>query len=150
MVVLCAEVDVHIGVCLVQGLDAFRSSDEADELDALCAVLLDLIKDVDKSEVIDSNLIESPVLGKISPLALSGGTKTLILIINDKEKIFNASTCGNNCAKWLLKISENEDVTINLRHLMDFGAGRFNIKVLNTEKIVHNMSELLDEAMAYV
>ena len=32
----------------------------------------------------------------------------------------------------------------------DFGAGRFNIKVLNTEKIVHNMSELLDEAMAYV
>ena len=109
-----------------------------------------IIRDVDKSEVIDSNLIESPVLGKISPLALSGGTKTLILIINDKEKIFNASTCGNNCAKWLLKISENEDVTINLRHLMDFGAGRFNIKVLNTDKIVHNMSELLDEAMAYV
>ena len=113
-------------------------------------IVRDIIKDVDKSEVIDSNLIESPVLGKISPLALSGGTKTLILIINDKEKIFNASTCGNNCAKWLLKISENEDVTINLRHLMDFGAGRFNIKVLNTEKIVHNMSELLDEAMAYV
>lgn len=113
-------------------------------------IVRDIIKDVDKSEVIDSNLIESPVLGKISPLALSGGTKTLILIINDKEKIFNASTCGNNCAKWLLKISENEDVTINLRHLMDFGAGRFNIKVLNTDKIVHNMSELLDEAMAYV
>ena len=74
-------------------------------------IVRDIIKDVDKSEVIDSNLIESPVLGKISPLALSGGTKTLILIINDKEKIFNASTCGNNCAKWLLKISENEDVT---------------------------------------
>ena len=108
-----------------------------------------IVRDIIK-QVIDSNLIESPVLGKISPLALSGGTKTLILIINDKEKIFNASTCGNNCAKWLLKISENEDVTINLRHLMDFGAGRFNIKVLNTEKIVHNMSELLDEAMAYV
>ena len=33
---------------------------------------------------------------------------------------------------------------------MDFGAGRLNIKVLNTDKIVHNMSELLDEAMAYV
>lgn len=113
-------------------------------------IVRDIIKDVDKSEVIDSNLIESPVLGKISPLALSGGTKTLILIINDKEKIFNASTCGNNCAKWLLKISENEDVTINLRHLLDFGEGSFNIKVLNTDKIVHDMSELLDEAMAYV
>ena len=34
-------------MCLVQGLDAFRSSDEADELDALCAVLLDLGDGVD-------------------------------------------------------------------------------------------------------
>ena len=42
VVVLCTEVDVHIGVCLVQGLDAFRSSDQTDELDALCTVLLDL------------------------------------------------------------------------------------------------------------
>ena len=42
MVILCTEVDVHIGVCLVQGLDAFRSGDQADELDALCAMLLDL------------------------------------------------------------------------------------------------------------
>jgi len=47
VIVLCAEVDVHIGMCLVQGLDAFRSSDEADELDALCAVLLDLGDGVD-------------------------------------------------------------------------------------------------------
>ena len=42
VVVLGAQVDVHIGVSLVQGLDAFRSGDQADELDPLCAVLLDL------------------------------------------------------------------------------------------------------------
>ena len=42
MVILCTEVDVHIRVCLVQGLDAFRSGNQADELDALCAMLLDL------------------------------------------------------------------------------------------------------------
>ncbi len=40
--VLCADVDIHIRVCIVQSLDAFRCSDQADELDALCAVLLDL------------------------------------------------------------------------------------------------------------
>ena len=51
-------------------------------------IVRDIIKDVDKSEVIDSNLIESPVLGKISPLALSGGTKTFLLILNDKFLIF--------------------------------------------------------------
>ena len=41
-------------------------------------IVRDIIKDVDKSEVIDSNLIESPVLGKISPLALSGDRKSVV------------------------------------------------------------------------
>lgn len=35
--------------------------------------------------------------------------KTLILVKFEKDKIFNASTCGDNCAKWLLKIAETED-----------------------------------------
>lgn len=31
-----------------------------------------------------------------------------------KEMIFfNASTCGNNCVKWILKIAEEQDITIN-------------------------------------
>ena len=32
--------------------------------------------------------------------------KTLLLIYNQPEKIFNASTCGDNCAKWILKIAD--------------------------------------------
>lgn len=83
----------------------------------------EMIQDVDHSTVLDSGVIDSPVLGKIPPVQLSGGVKTLILIANEPEKVFNASTCGDNCAKWLLKIAENRDVTINLRHLMDFGNG---------------------------
>ncbi len=59
------------------------------------------------------------------------------------EKVFNASACGDNCAGWLLKIGEMQDVTINLRHLMDFGEGEFLIKILNTGQMVHNMRELL-------
>lgn len=80
-----------------------------------------MIEDVDKSAVLDSGVIDSPVLGKIPPVGLSGGVKTLILVKFEKDKIFNASTCGDNCAKWLLKIAETEDRTINLHHLMDFG-----------------------------
>ena len=38
---LSAQIDINIGGSLVQGLNAFRSSDQTDELDALCAVLLD-------------------------------------------------------------------------------------------------------------
>ena len=89
----------------------------------------EMIQDVDHSTVLDSGVIDSPVLGKIPPVQLSGGVKTLILIANEPEKVFNASTCGDNCAKWLLKIAENRDVTINLRHLMDFGNGTFTIRI---------------------
>ena len=67
----------------------------------------EMIQDVDHSTVLDSGVIDSPVLGKIPPVQLSGGVKTLILIANEPEKVFNASTCGDNCAKWLLKIAES-------------------------------------------
>lgn len=102
-----------------------------------------MIKDVDKSDVVSESVIESPVLGSITPLALSGGVKTLMLVKFDREHVFNASTCGDNCAKWLLKIAEKRKVVINLHHVMDFGKGPLKIKVLNNGKIVKNMDELL-------
>ena len=102
-----------------------------------------MIKDVDKSDVVSESVIESPVLGSVTPLALSGGVKTLMLVKFDRKHVFNASTCGDNCAKWLLKIAENRKVVINLHHVMDFGKGPFKIKVLNNGKIVKNMDELL-------
>ena len=103
----------------------------------------EMIRNVDRSIVIGPRVIDSPVLGGISPRELSGGVKTLMNIYKVPEKIFNASACGDNCAKWILKIGEMQDVTINLRHLMDFGEEEFVIKILNTDQIVHNMRELL-------
>ena len=90
----------------------------------------EMIFDIDKSTVLDSAVIDSPVMGKIPAVSLSGGVKTLILMKNEHNKIFNASTCGDNCAKWILKLAESEDLTINLRHLMDFGEGTFDIYIL--------------------
>lgn len=109
-----------------------------------------IIADVDKSEVLGSAVIDSPVLGKIPPLSLSGGAKTLILMENEPNKIFNASTCGDNCAKWILEIAKEKDITINLRHIMDFGEGEFAIHILNNDQIVHNMKELVSIAGLYV
>lgn len=110
-----------------------------------------IIKDVDKSEVISANCIQSPVLGPITPRTLSGGTKTLILMLHDDSRIFNASMCGDNCAKWILEIAKTKDLTVNLRHTMNFGKGNnFEIKILNSGRIVHNMKEYLDEAFEYV
>lgn len=112
---------------------------------------MEMIKDVDKSEVIGPHLIESPVLGPISVKEISGGVKTLILMAFDQSgKIFNASACGDNCAKWILKIGEEKDLTINLRHIMDFGNEKFEIKILNTREIVHDMGQFVEIAGRYV
>ena len=43
-------------------------------------------RNVDRSRVISEQLIESPVLGMITPVQLSRGVKTLILIANDKNR----------------------------------------------------------------
>lgn len=110
----------------------------------------EIILDVDKSTVVSANLIESPVLGPISPVMLSGGVKTLLLIKHDKKQVFNASTCGDNCAKWILQLAEKRKLVINLHHVMDFGPDDFKIKVLNSGAIAHNMSELIRESIPYL
>ena len=113
---------------------------------------VEMIRDVDRSKVIGPQVIESPVLGMITPLQLSGGVKTLLLIANDRNNkhVFNASTCGDNCAKWLLRLAEKRRVVVNLRHLMDFGDEPFKLRVLNNGKIVRSMGELIEEAGEYV
>ena len=115
-----------------------------------------IIKSVDKATVLGPRAIDSKALGVIPVTGLSGGTKTLLLIDHLPEQVFNASTCGDNCAKWILKIAERhaEDITINLRHIMNFDAGRrnkakertFHIRIVNTGEIVHNMVEYIISA----
>lgn len=109
-----------------------------------------MIADVDKSEVLGTGVIDSPVLGKIAPERLSGGVKTLMLVKFMPERVFNVSTCGNNCAKWLLKMTEQEDRTVNLRNIMNFGEEPFEVYIINTDKTAHSMKELLPIAIKYV
>jgi hypothetical protein len=108
-----------------------------------------MIKDIDKSDVVGAHLIQSPVLGPISVKEISGGVKTLILMAFDnKGKIFNASACGDNCAKWIVEIGRDKDLTINLHHVMDFsGIKDFEAIILNTGKQVHGYEEYLMESL---
>lgn len=112
---------------------------------------VEMIKDVDKAEVIGPHLIESPVLGPISVKEISGGVKTLILMaFDDSGRVFNASACGNNCAKWILEIGKRKDLTINLRHIMNFGKEPFEIKILNNGEMVHDLDRFIAVAAKYV
>lgn len=115
------------------------------------ALSVKMIKEVDQSDVISAHLIESPVLGPISVKELSGGVKTLMLLAFDRSgKVFNVSVCGDNCAKWILEIGKSKDLTINLRHIMNFGDGNFEMKLLNTGEMVYNMEEFVNVAGMYV
>ncbi len=101
-----------------------------------------IIKDIDKSEVVSPETINSPVLGQIPPMKLSGGVKTLMLIYNSPENIFNASTCGDNCARWIEYFSRNKNFVINLYHAMQFKEKKFSAYIVNSDKVIESMEEL--------
>ena len=98
-----------------------------------------MLNDVDKSSYKGGNLIDSEVLGPISPGELSGGVQTLISIYENPDLVFNATSCGENCAKWLLEIGRQKDVTVVLEYFMNFrNMGPYRIHILNTGVTVDN------------
>ncbi|MDE5755294.1 MAG: DUF4869 domain-containing protein [Oscillospiraceae bacterium] len=112
----------------------------------------ELIRKIDCSEVVDSNVIRNSVLGSFPPTKLSGGVKTLLLLyFEPKSKIFNISTCGDNCAKYILKIAEEKDITVTLHHAMYFGK-HFQLKVINEKrrKVISDPEEFLFLASEYL
>jgi hypothetical protein len=110
-------------------------------------VAKEIVKDIDKSDLKGPNLVVSPVLGSIPVTRISGGAKTLIQIAFDDTHIFNASACGDNCAKWLLKLGEKQDIVVRLGHIMHFPEDSFDIKIVNTGDVVHSPYELAEKVI---
>lgn len=97
---------------------------------------------------IKGELIESDVLGPIPPERLSGGLMTLISIYKNPDMIFDATSCGDNCAEWLLETGKKEDVTVELNYLMKFpDDGRLNMRIANTGRTVTSEDEYILEAL---
>ena len=111
----------------------------------------EMILDVDKSVCRSGLVIESPVLGQIPPERLSGGVQTLISIYKSPETVFDATSCGPNCAKWLLEIGGREDVTVNLNYYMPFkGSEPLEIEIVNSGKIVRNARDFTLTSLEYL
>ncbi len=92
-----------------------------------------IIKDIDDSEVIAPDVIQNEIFGTFTSNELSAGVKTLLLIKNFPNKIFNISNCGDNCAKYILELVSDRDIKVTLHHAMDFGEN-FAIKVINDRR----------------
>lgn len=110
-----------------------------------------MIEDVDGSSYIDGLVIDSPVLGPIPPERLSGGVKTLIMIYERPDLIFDATSCGQNCAKWLVEIGKKKDVTVNLEYMMMFDEYEpFEIYVTNEGQLFTDAEDLFVAAAKYI
>lgn len=111
----------------------------------------EMILDIDKSRYIDGLVIESPVLGPIPPERLSGGVQTLIMIYERPDLVFDATSCGENCSKWILKIGRLKDVIINLKYLMKFDKSeQIELYIENESRIVKNYVDYVMTAVKYV
>lgn len=107
-----------------------------------------MIKAIDSSDVVSSHMIENPIFGALPPSRLSGTVKTLILIKNDSENIFDGSWLGEDAAPWLLRIGELCDRTVRLGYLMPFEEP-FKICIANDGRIVTNTDEYYDAFFAW-
>lgn len=110
-----------------------------------------IIADIDDSEVVGEDTIKNNIFDTFSSTELSTGVKTLLLIHNQPKKIFNISNCGDNCAKYLLEMAEERDITVCLHHAMNFG-DNFAVKVINDRrrKIITDPGEFLLLAHQYL
>ena len=67
------------------------------------------------------------------------------------DLIFNATSCGENCAKWLAEIGRRENVTVNLKCYMPFDdCGDIEFEILNENIIVTNTKDYMHIALKYV
>ena len=67
----------------------------------------EVVREIDKSELISKNLVQSPVIGAVPPKFLSGGAKSL-LILRFSDVEMNITAFGENCYPYIIKISKEK------------------------------------------
>lgn len=108
-----------------------------------------VISQVDRSTLISSGLVDSPVLGPITIREISGGAKALITMNSDNSVISNANSCGENCAELLAELSKKKDFSIYLAYPMNFNNYTFDMEITRTGKICHNADEFEKEYLLW-
>ena len=110
-----------------------------------------VIKLIDKSDVINENMVESPVLGCIPMTSISSGAKGLILY-RYTDKIVNLVSMGDNCIPILLDtLKEKGTLTVSTERLVDFYDFDYvgEINILNDNSVVYNAKELFKKYMKF-
>lgn len=111
------------------------------------SILQEALLDIDKSKVIRPRIIESPFLGDITPRETSGGFKLIAMMLKfETDLIYNLDNAGDNCAKWIQKVSglkDNVAWTINPMHMTD--EVPLNIHIINNDSYPKTAREFEQE-----
>ena len=113
---------------------------------------MEIIRKIDKSEVIGPRIIQSPLLGEISGSELSGGVKGL-LVMKFVPKLhnhyFRGEGFGANCVHYILELAETIDIRLSLAHLMEFPDNGFRMYVENNGHTVVSYNEYAADYAKY-
>lgn len=94
-----------------------------------------VVRDIDQSEVISARIIESPVLGAITPEELSGGVKAILIAMykDDDGMELMLERMGENCYPFLYEVGRLKDIVVHteLLPIFDFSSG-LSVRVTNT------------------
>lgn len=116
----------------------------------------EIIRDIDKTEVLGENALLSPVLGYITPDDLSSGTKGLILLLKIPDITVHSTNFGDNCAKWILKIGDLKDCRVSVSHSLYFMYGRDKVDtsmtmvIDNDNSVIHTYREYIVKDLEFL
>ena len=102
----------------------------------------DIIHDIDNSRLLSNYAVESPILGIIPLTRISGGAKALILMLKT-DRVIWGTACGDNCAKWIDKISRIKDITLFFEHPMTFDCP-LNGVCIDNNRAIRNSDDFMD------
>lgn len=109
-----------------------------------------MMQDVCGATVLPGGVIDIKDYGKVAPTQLSVGVKALLLMLKT-DRIVYATVCRYNCAKWIIEIAKRKNVTICLRHYMEFEED-FVAVCLDNNKEIHSVDDYrqcADECLVY-
>jgi hypothetical protein len=82
-----------------------------------------MVKGVENVEIVGHKLAYDWQGDPMSPMCISGGSKTLILMYKKRDFVAAGGSMGDNCCKWLEVIGSRVPCVMTLEHCMYFGSG---------------------------
>ena len=107
-----------------------------------------IIKDIDLSDVLNAQIVISPVLGAIPVTQISGGAKAVILMLKKSELLIHGNSCGDNCAEWISRIGKMQDIYVHLTYPMRF-PDDVELTVIDTGVTCNSYKEYVEEYLKW-